>query len=55
MARKPNYQFERMERERLKANKAAEKANAKRDQREREQAAAGANPQEPPAASDGDA
>ena len=31
MARKPNYQFERKERERLKANKAAEK----REQRER--------------------
>ena len=26
MARKPNYQFERMERERLKANKTAAKA-----------------------------
>jgi hypothetical protein len=36
MARKPNYPFERMERERLKANKAAEKAAAKREQRERE-------------------
>jgi len=38
MARKPNYNFERMERERIKAAKAAEKAAAKRDQREREQA-----------------
>jgi hypothetical protein len=38
MARKPNYQFERMERERLKANKTAEKASAKREQRERERA-----------------
>jgi hypothetical protein len=36
MARKPNYPFERMERERLKAAKAAEKANAKREQRERD-------------------
>lgn len=36
MARKPNYPFERMERERIKAAKVAEKANAKRDQRERE-------------------
>ena len=36
MARKPNYPFERMERERLKAIKVAEKANAKREQRERE-------------------
>jgi len=39
MARKPNYPFERMERERIKAAKAAEKANAKRDQRDRERAA----------------
>jgi hypothetical protein len=38
MARKPNYSFERQERERLKALKIAEKANAKRDQRERERA-----------------
>ena len=38
MARKPNYSFERQERERLKAIKLAEKANAKRDQRERERA-----------------
>jgi hypothetical protein len=29
MARKPNYQFERMERERQKAAKAAQKAAAK--------------------------
>jgi hypothetical protein len=41
MARKPNYQFERMERERLKANKVAAKANAKRQERERARAAAG--------------
>jgi hypothetical protein len=34
MARKPNYQFERKERERLKASKAAEKASVKREQRE---------------------
>ena len=38
MARKPNYQFERMERDRAKANKLAEKAAAKRDQRDRERA-----------------
>ncbi len=38
MARKPNYSFERQERERLKALKLAEKANAKRDQRDRERA-----------------
>lgn len=31
MARKPNYQFERHERDRAKAAKKAEKAAAKRD------------------------
>jgi len=36
MARKPNYSFERQERERAKANKLAEKAEAKRQQRERD-------------------
>ena len=36
MARKPNYNFERMERERQKAAKAAEKAANKREQRERD-------------------
>jgi hypothetical protein len=36
IARKPNYAFERQERERLKALKVAEKAEAKRLQRERE-------------------
>ena len=40
MARKPNYSFERQERERLKAAKLAEKAAAKHDQRERERFAA---------------
>lgn len=34
MARKPNYQFERMERDRAKAAKAAAKAAAKRRQSE---------------------
>ena len=38
MARKPNYQFERMERDRQKAIKTAEKAAAKREQRDRERA-----------------
>ncbi len=33
MARKPNYSFERSERDRLKALKVAEKTNAKREQR----------------------
>lgn len=37
MARRPNYQFERMERDRAKAAKLAEKAAAK--QRERDQLA----------------
>lgn len=40
MARKPNYQFERMERDRQKALKVNEKASAKREQRERDRAAA---------------
>jgi hypothetical protein len=44
MARKPNYPFERMERERLKAAKVAEKARAKAEQRERDRAAAGGAP-----------
>ena len=35
MARKPNYNFERMERERIKAAKVAEKAKAKQAERER--------------------
>jgi len=47
MARKPNYQFERMERDRLKANKTAEKANAKREQRERERAESDTRPAAP--------
>jgi hypothetical protein len=41
MARKPNYNFERMERDRLKAQKVAEKAKAKKEARERD------NPQAP--------
>ena len=40
MARKPNYQFERMERDRLKASKTAAKASAKREERERARSAA---------------
>ena len=48
MARKPNYQFERADRDRQKALKTAAKADAKREQRERDRAAAGeANPTEP--------
>ena len=38
MARKPNYSFERRERDRAKAIKVAEKADAKRQQRERKRA-----------------
>ncbi|MDP1841105.1 MAG: hypothetical protein Q8N31_27600 [Reyranella sp.] len=38
MARKPNYDFERRERERLKAIKVAEKAEAKRQAREKARA-----------------
>ncbi len=41
MARKPNYDFERRERERLKAIKVAEKAEAKRAARERAKAGEG--------------
>jgi len=41
MARKPNYPFERMERERLKAAKVAEKARAKAEARERNRAETG--------------
>ena len=46
MARKPNYQFERKERERAKAAKVADKAAAKR--REREEAAADTLSESPP-------
>jgi hypothetical protein len=43
MARKPNYSFERQERERADARKAAEKAAAKAEKRA---AARGERPQE---------
>ncbi len=36
MARKPNYQFERQERDRQKAAKTALKADARREQRARD-------------------
>ena len=39
MARKPNYQFERAERDRAKAAKQAQKAAAKAEQRERDRPA----------------
>ncbi len=41
MPRKPNYDFERRERERVKAARLAEKAEAKRIQRERDAEASG--------------
>jgi hypothetical protein len=41
MARKPNYQYERRERDRLKAAKNAEKAAAKKEAKERAKAEAG--------------
>jgi hypothetical protein len=47
MARKPNYQFERMERDRLKAAKTAQKASAKREERERARAAANGEATDP--------
>jgi hypothetical protein len=44
MPRKPNYQFERQERDRLKAAKAAEKAALKREQKERDKPAEESEP-----------
>jgi hypothetical protein len=41
MAHKPNYKFERRERDRLKAVKNAERAAAKKEARERPKAEAG--------------
>jgi hypothetical protein len=48
MARKPNYSFERQERDRADAKKAAEKAAAKAEKRAQQQAekGTGAEPQE---------
>ena len=46
MARKPNYQFERMERERLKAKKTADKAAARAAARQSETDDAGAAAQD---------
>lgn len=42
MPRKPNYEFERRERDRLKAIKNAEKAAAKKEAKERAKAATAA-------------
>jgi hypothetical protein len=53
MARKPNYRFERMERDRLKAGKVKAKADAKREERERaREAQGGAAESEPQDGSD---
>ena len=52
MARKPNYEFERRERDRLKAIKNAEKAAAKKEAKERAKAEA-AGPL-PPSVVEGD-
>ena len=49
MARKPNYAFERQERNRAKAAKLAEKAEAKRQQRERDRAPTDDAPETPAA------
>ncbi len=52
MARKPNYEFERRERDRLKAIKNAEKTAAKKEAKERARAEAegGAPPADAPPA-----
>jgi hypothetical protein len=47
MARKPNYEFERRERDRLKAIKTAEKLQAKKDAREQARAEAAPVTEEP--------
>jgi hypothetical protein len=44
IARKPNYDFERREREKTKAAEAAKKAQAKADKRAAEQATPDADP-----------
>ena len=45
MPRKPNYQFERLDRERIKAQKVAEKAALKKEQKDREKPASEPEPQ----------
>jgi hypothetical protein len=47
MARKPNYNFERMERERLKAIEAAKKAKAKAERKAEKSGAAPADDDAP--------
>ena len=53
MARKPNYSFERQERDRAKALKLAQKAEAKRLQRERDRPPAEDAPPTTPRSDDG--
>jgi len=48
MPRKPNFEFERRERDRLKAIKTAEKAAAKKEARERARAEATGTSDAPP-------
>lgn len=48
MARKPNYNFERSERDRIKAAKIASKAEAKREERERARLRQEADGETPP-------
>lgn len=45
MARKPNYKFERMERDRAKAAKKAARAAAKKDKAEAQKEDMGENPE----------
>jgi hypothetical protein len=53
MARKPNYSFERQERDRAKANKLAQKASEKREQREKDRAQAAGPGDDAPASDEG--
>jgi len=52
IARKPNYDFERRERDRIKLAESAKKAQAKSDKRAAEQASAAPDPSDPSAGSD---
>jgi hypothetical protein len=52
IARKPNYSFERQERDRAKANKLTQKANDKRAQREHDRAQSAGPADDAPASDD---
>jgi hypothetical protein len=52
MARKPNYSFERQERDRAKALKLAQKADEKRQQREQDRARSAAPDSDVPPSQD---